>query len=514
MDILKELVSVVTRFKVRKINIITRDSDTPTMVREFYEGLVEDKFQTDEDAADYFYDSSDSKKKSSYKKLKSNVRNRLINTVFFIDVKQPFYNEQQRAYYTCYKEWAAAKILIGKSARNAGNYLCQKILPKAIKYEFTDIVLDVSRSLRYHYGIFEQNLKRFDYYNALAKKYFEISQAENLAEELYIALVSKYVNNHSQNANTPKIALEFAEQLKEPMEKYDSYRLHLFGNFIKITASMSTNNYAETIEVCAKALDFFAAKDYQTKLPALVFLHQQLVCYTQLRMFEEGKTAVYRGFDLLEEGQHNWFKHQELFLILSLHTGNYNEAYRIYQEVINNKRFKSLSTAVLEMWKIYEAYLEYLITINRIELSEKEHSSKKFRLNKFLNEVPGYSKEKRGRNIPILVIQILFLIVQKKYDTAIDRIEAVEKYCFRYLQNNNSFRSNCFLKMILQIPISGFHKNGTIRRAKKYVDRLQTVPLEVANQTHEVEIIPYEELWEIALESLENKFSKYKSRIK
>jgi len=514
MEILKELVSVVTRFKVRKINIITRDSDTPTMVRDFYEGLVEDKFQTDDDAANYFYPSSDAKS-SSYKKLKSSVRNRLINTVFFIDVKQPFYNEQQRAYYSCYKGWAAAKILIGKSARNAGIYLCHKILPNAIKYEFTDIVLDVSRSLRYHYGIFERNLKRFDYYNEMAKKYFEISQAENLAEELYIALISKYVNNHSRNAHTPTIALEFAEQLKEPMEMYDSYRLHLYGNFIKITASMSKNNYVETIEVCTQALDFFSAKDYQTKVPALVFLHQQLVCYTQLRMFDEGKIAVFKGFELLEKGAFNWFKHQELYLILSLHTGNYLEAYKIYQEAVNHKRFKYLSASVLEMWKIYEAYLEYLIIINRIEFPDEKRSSKKFRLNKFLNEVPGYSKEKRGRNIPILVIQILFLTVQKKYDTAIDRIEAVEKYCFRYLQNNSTFRSNCFLKMLLQIPISGFHKNGTIRRAKKYVDRLKEVPLEIANQTHEVEIIPYEELWELALESLGNTFAKkYKSRIK
>ena len=42
----------------------------------------------------------------------------------------------------------------------------------------------------------------------------------------------------------------------------------------------------------------------------------------------------------------------------------------------------------------------------------------------------------------------------------------------------------------------------------KYLTQLKKTPLEVANQPHEVEIIPYEILWEMALNSLENKFYK------
>ncbi|MEM9991763.1 MAG: hypothetical protein AAF738_08365, partial [Bacteroidota bacterium] len=88
------------------------------------------------------------------------------------------------------------------------------------------------------------------------------------------------------------------------------------------------------------------------------------------------------------------------------------------------------------------------------------------------------------------------------------RIEAIEKYCSRYLRKDDTFRSNCFIKMLLQIPISGFHKAGVIRRSEKYLTRLNSMPIDVANQASEIEIIPYEELWLFAQESLENEFFK------
>jgi len=506
MEILKELANIVTKFKVRRINIITQDSSTPTKIRAFYEGLINDKFENDDEAAQYFYQSSS--KDGRYKKLKSNVRNRLIDTIFFIDVKQPSYNEQQKAYYMCYKEWAAAKVLFGKTARKAAIYLCLRILPKAIKYEFTELVTDIAKTLRLHYGVRERDIKKYLYYDEVCNKNEEIIRAENLAEKLYTELIVKYVNNLSLKAQTPEIALEFSKQLEAPMKLHDSYKLHLYGNYIVITATMSTNNYVETVKVCERAINFFEKKEYQPRLPIQIFLHQQLVCYTQLRLFEEGKRVAQKSLDFLEVGSFNWFKHQELFLILSFHSKNYQEVYRNYIATTTQKRFKYLSSSILEMWKIYEAYIQYLIAIGEIDVSAEEKTFKKFRLNKFLNEVPQFSKDKRGSNIPILIIQILFLIIQKKYDTAIDRIEAIEKYCFRYLQKNSTFRSNCFLKMLLQIPISGFHRNGTVRRADKYIKRLKTVPLEIANQTHEVEIIPYENLWELALNSLDNKFHR------
>lgn len=60
--------------------------------------------------------------------------------------------------------------------------------------------------------------------------------------------------------------------------------------------------------------------------------------------------------------------------------------------------------------------------------------------------------------------------------------------------------------MLIQIPISDFHKAGIERRTKKYLEMLKSSPLEIANQTEEIEPIPYEDLWDIILSNLDTKF--------
>ena len=126
-------------------------------------------------------------------------------------------------------------------------------------------------------------------------------------------------------------------------------------------------------------------------------------------------------------------------------------------------------------------------------------------MGKFLNSIPIYSKDKRGMNIPILIIQILFLIVKKDYGQLIDRMESIQKYSSRYLRADANIRSNCFINMLLQIPKANFHKIGVERKSQKYYDKLLTNSIKISNQAIEVEIIPYEDLWEFILESLDLK---------
>lgn len=59
----------------------------------------------------------------------------------------------------------------------------------------------------------------------------------------------------------------------------------------------------------------------------------------------------------------------------------------------------------------------------------------------------------------------------------------------------------------MQIPISDFHKAGVERRAKRYLEKMQTIQINFNNQAHEVEVLPFEELWKFIILSLENKFS-------
>ena len=509
MRYLKEIVQIIRQFNPGMsypLNGGNGQGGKISKIQLFYEGLLNDEFEDDETAAQILFKAP--AKDSRYKKLKNKVKNRLIDSLFLMDLNQPSYTDYERAYYVCCKNWAAAKILFRKEAREAGIYICHQVHRIALKYEFTELVIDTARILRLHYGARGGDPKNFEKYNKLFKEYEQIWQMENLAEEHYTSLIIYYVNSKSFKQDIHEQASKLFAEIECALKSFNTAKLHMLGNLIKVIDCMSINDYRTTIDVCRKAIQFFEAKPFTYKTALNVFLYQKLVCLTQLREYDEGKKIAEKSLNLLDAGSFNWFKCQELYFTLSLHTGQYEQALQIYHQVQRNKRFSFLPHNIQEIWKIYEAYLHYLVEVGYIDLDKINFKLKKFRVAKFVNEVPIFSKDKRGLNIPILVIQILFLISRKKYDDAIDRIEAIEKYCSRYLRKNETFRSNCFIKMLLQIPISSFHKAGVERRAQKFYDKLIEAPLEIAQQIHEIEIIPYEDLWQIALKSLDLKFHR------
>lgn len=507
MKILQELIDVITKYKVRHIDVIgnpDKDADkSQTKITQLYEALQAKEVENDQMAAELLELKT---KSTGYRNVKNGLKKRLINTVFFIDVKQASYNEQQTAYYNCWRNWAAAKILIGKSARMTAVELSQKVLKQAIKYEFLELAIDVLKFLRMHYGNIVGDRKKFAEYNDLYNTYEKAWRAESKVEEYYCLLAIEYIHSKATKKELYEKAMDFAEELEDYLQQFPYYRIQLTARMIMIAGYMSINNYNRALTICEEGIHFFENKVYKAKVAMQILLHQQLICYIQLREYEKGLQVADKSLTLLTEGTHNWFKHYELQFMLAMHTRRYQEGYGILNKVVGHRKQKSRNDRALEKWKINQAYIHYLVLMEKIKPDEDDNRFNNFRLGKFLNEVPSYSQDKRGLNVPILVIHILFLILKKEYDKAIDRIEAIERYCSRYLQKDDTFRSNCFIKMLLQIPISGFHRSGVVRRAEKYRKQLDEVPLEVASQPYEIEVIPYEDLWEFALDSLENQF--------
>jgi len=116
--------------------------------------------------------------------------------------------------------------------------------------------------------------------------------------------------------------------------------------------------------------------------------------------------------------------------------------------------------------------------------------------------VPHFSKDKRGMNMASLIVQILHGLADKNYDLVADRIEATQKYLTRYAKNRENFRSNTFIKMLLCLSQANFHREAVLRKSASLSNQLQLCPLAAANQSHEIEIIPFEVVWELITQAL------------
>ena len=164
-------------------------------------------------------------------------------------------------------------------------------------------------------------------------------------------------------------------------------------------------------------------------------------------------------------------------------------------EVIENNKFKSLPELYKQPWYLKEAFCHFLFRIGKIDEDVISNSKmRQFRISRFMNEVSEFSKDKRGLNITINIIQMIFLIVDNEYDKVLDKLAALKQYNFRYLKRPEYIRSSTFIKMLLKIPECNYDPEIIGIKTINLQNILKDNPLDFSEKSMSIEILPYETL--------------------
>ena len=497
MDLeLLELITFVSKNKIKNIEILGANNANNSMVQRFYNKLTEQAFTTEEEAANYFFNTDENNR--NYKELKRRLKKRLLNTVLFIDVNQEGFTTLQKAYYSSQKDLATASVLYYRAMYNSAIPLLLKLLKQAIKYKFVDIIVQAASMLTAYYGVAQQNLKKLDYYSSLLEK----ANKALLLEYDALKYVVRLQIGYTKQANNPKaiheMAKGFYEKLAPFKDDFTSFRFHLY--FRVIESSIYTSNweiekwYASSQE----AISFFKKEIPYFTTAIQHFLKKKIECCLLLGKYDEGIASVKELSSIKGKTINSIINSKRYYIQLLLCIQKYEEAFNEYRSISQKKEFKSVPGYFSEHWKVIEAYLNYLILVQKVNPQKK----KKFSIGKFLNEVPEYSKEKRAGNIPILIIQTLFFIQRKQYGLTDRRLETLNKYRVRYLEQGTNIRSKLFIKMLQQIPKGHYNKSVVIPKTTVLLEQLKEITGAHSKQLSHTEIIPYEHLWEMVLESL------------
>ncbi len=495
------MVQLANRQVVKQIDVVSHPSYFKGKIRLLYDGIEQGKFRSDEAASQALYGKEANH--PAYKKLKARLEKRLINTLFFIDADKLGFDEYARVYYDCRKEKEAAIILIGRQSKTAGVLLAKKTLRKALKYKFSEIIFSLCHALMGYYGTIAGDRRKYEKYNKLAKHALESLRLEARVKEYYERLVIHSVRSHATRYEVEKTAVEYVTEIKNYLGQFQSYDFNRYAYYLITLRYQLVNDYENLLRTCSEAIRFFSSRKEYPKKVLFPFMIRQLMCQIQLKDFVNGKSTAEQSLNLVDEGSINWFSMLQYYIILSFHAGDYLKAYELIRLAMSSPQISWLPDSALENWQLYEAYIRFFIQSNKLTIKDEPPTTSKFKLSRFLNNVPTFSMDKRGYNIPVLIIQLLFLLLQKKYGVVIDKAEALHAYCHRYLRRDDTFRSNCFIKMLLMLPKANFHKENVIRKTTKLKQRLDSMPLEIARQSGEIELVPYEILWEMALEILE-----------
>ncbi len=509
MDYLKEIISIVDKNKSKQIEIVGQDSIKDRKLHQLYEGILMSEYKSDSQACRKLYGTNDLDK--GYRNLKSRLEKRVLNTLFFIDVNLASYSDPRKAYFQCYKNMAAVKFLVVKGGKKSSIKLAEKTLKKALQYEFYDVAIPLLKDLRQYYGTLRGDQKKMRKYNDLLQQIMEASSYEEKARGMYDMLASQFVRSKTIKPFHIRMAREFSEELEPDLDKTNFRNFHFYAHLILVLRYEIENDPPQTIIACDRALSYFNKIGFITQNQTFTFLFKRFTSHIQLKNYETAGKDAQTCLELVEEGTWNWILASQFYMVLLFHSGRIQESFEFYKKVksvIKKKRI--ISEEAKQFWNLIEAYIDYFIRVGEIVLPAQKRKPR-FDFDTFIKGVPTFKKDKRGMNISVIVLQLLFNLQQKKYDEVIMRTEALESYSSRYLRQNDTFRSNCFIRMLLEIPAANFNRTNLERRAEKLYEKLISKPLEIAEQPQEVEIVPYEVLWEFVLSSMNTSTKKIKS---
>lgn len=497
MDHLIELVQFLSKNKFKHLEVFAKNSRLLT----FYEKIRDGSFKTEAQARDFFFP-GDNNAKAYYYRLAQQLEERLINLLFLVDFNQTAANQIQKEVLICQRNYAVFSSLIARFMRKSAIKIAEETIKISFAIELTDVTLPLARYLTIHYGNHDINKKKYHYYSGLVESMQELLAAEILAEKYYTAIAFHHNMKRSADLAFAKTVSAYTQELRTYTQRLSSYRLNMMSHFCFVQEHRLVADHEKTIEACKTALAFFEKQSQRDSRSVIILFTQTMsISFHMLGFYQEAIAGFQKIIPLAPTSNVTWFVlHQELFMIY-LHAQQYESALSILLEVKNNPYLSKQPILRQEGLRVNDAMVHYLIRTGKLQ--QPEGIDFKFRTKKFINEFSKSIHDKSGNNIVLITIMILFLLLDKDYSSIIDKIDALKAYTHRHLRRDETYRTNCFIKMIMQLDKGDFHPIAVQRKAEPYYQKLLAVPLHKAKQDYDLEIIPYETLWAFMLESLE-----------
>lgn len=497
MDTIIALLNTKNQIKKKSSNKITADK------LDYFEKIIlNNQSITDEDARMELY--GHKIKSAAYKSLKYRLEEKLMSEVFNLSSEELNLKTRVNAKLVVSKYYTVGMVLIKNHQRKAAISLFEKALTISLKFSYTDLSLMLLKGIINHYSFVDVNIKKMKEFMLLNDELKDIYMAEEYVQMCNATISNlQLMNKGAFNAMQLKDFENMVVEMAKLKDKYHSNTIVTYTYDLTFFYYSLIGEHKKCLEIAMESLEVNQRARNNDLFGIFQSKFNLATSYFQLGQFEEANKWCLDAISLTADGNRNRLNVYSLYYLSLVGNKEYDKVFEITNIVLEYKILSKLPI-VQEHWKIREAYMHFLIRMGKINITEDQRKTlRPFVLTKFMNSVPFYSKDKTGQNITILILQILFLILDRKYGQVIDRVDALTQYTYRYIRKDDSFRSNCFIKMLLLCVKADFHPIRTQNFTNELRKKLVSAPFVTNEMSAQVEIIPYDFLWELVLELLQ-----------
>jgi hypothetical protein len=505
MKQLQELAGIPSRATVRQIlKGNGQVKATESLTHKLYE-LIRKGDLDDDGMVKKLYGKKRTPSYGPYRTLKTRLRHVLIQAVLLDEVDVPTFNTYEDAYKHGFRQLAVARILLGGGAYAAARVLSKHAFNKIKNYEiiplnegFTDIISTLYLGSQYDESKFLEFQQLYEYYS---QALFDLGKLHSR----FKIFRNKIYAHRDPPYEIGRLAGDFVEECRPIADKYlNVSQVQILFGHLDVNGCILRKDYRQAIAASERTEERVRLCKGVGKTSLSMMALTRVECTLHLKDFELGLKQIKKAYSIVDINSQNGIKLVEYAIKLGLETRNYNYSYLELAKLDRKTLNRFLTPRHIEYWRIIEAYVNFLVSAGEIQVQENYPKLPFFRLSSFINSVPSYARNKEGMNTQILILQVMFFIVERKYDKAIDRVEALERYCSRYLRKGDNFRNNCFFKLLLCVIQSNFNRNMSERKGAKILKKMISGVEVKSDVASDIEWIPYETMWEILLKNLPN----------
>lgn len=508
---MEELIALINLFKTMPGNVkarLFRDSqDKLKVMYDFMENIYCGNLLSDEDASKHYFNSPPTS--SRYYSLKKRLRDKLL--AWILNAENPYlkYEELEYASITLHRLGAQVAVLNTIGIYLAANKINISILKIANKFNLPEFGEKAARNIRDFYAFRELNLVKYNYYKTLSEQLNNENKIEFLAGELYSSFMVAFYSNNKGRYVLGNIVTKYISQIEELLLLNNSNRIKQYINKINILALIAEKEFNVALDKVSEDLIDLEKAPFKQNLLKNELLLNQMVCYLNLKQFDEGKKVAEGLVFMHTTPKEINLKNAELSFLLSLHGQHYNEAATIWFEVSKKGLLQNINPIEREKWETYKIYLYFLHLTGEISIDFSSTLFKGFRQAKFFNTVPHLNKDKSGMNVSIVAIEFILNLTQGKFDKITDKYEGLIKYSYRYLRDTESLRSYSFIRLLLLIPNCAYNWKTISERSELMLENLNAQPNIESSIKLGAEIIPYDVLWKLINKHTPNRKLKF-----
>jgi hypothetical protein len=494
MDELKRLVRLVTEGTIKPLPLILPEDEISLESRLFY--LIQNnEVKNDEEAAAALYNAPHLS--PNYRMLKSRLRKKLLNNLYFIDATAKGDGLCRQEILICNSMLHQAHNLLYSGETKIAFKLLDQILGIAKPVELSSIVVQVL-VLQLDIHLHMHNKKLFYECSDELAMYQQLENKEREASVLFKKTKLELNSGVSAISKSLPFVPMVLQRLDALWQETNLSRIYNYYHLLRIGYLEYTGNF-EGIACAIQEAEELVQKGILNPKWFNSQFNNFILVYAMLRTHQ-----LERGLQLAEEHiksfetSVNWYGIMDTYLLLAFYSRRYTLALELTKKVADRKGTEKPTSNQSERWELNRRFLLLMCKLMPAEVQEQ---SKRISAFTSLNEMP---KDKEGFNLPLLILEFIDDLDNYRLDDFEKHSERLRKYTIKYLRGERAERARLFLRLLLLVTKESLNYNSVKSKGQSLFEKLKHTP-PPNDAFAEVEIVPYEQLWELVLHLLEQR---------